>query len=160
TQRQYSTVMKENPSTFSAKGRLAEKVKGINTDSFPVESVSWEQAQLFCKRLSDLPAEKKAGRSYRLPREAEWEYASRANANPKAPYITGSTLTRKSANIIEPSLKDERPTRRGLMRPTAVGSYSPNRWGLYDMDGNVSEWCQDWYRFSYYESSPKRDPKG
>ena len=80
TQQQYETVMGKNPSSFSPAGEHATIVAGANTSDFPVESVSWEDAVEFCRRLANLPEEKAAGRTYRLPTEAEWEYACRAGS--------------------------------------------------------------------------------
>src|SRR6516165_8793728 len=74
TQKQYKELMGENPSFFSATGKGKDKVKGLDTDDFPVEQVSWEEAKKFCEKLSARAAEKRQGRTYRLPTEAEWEY--------------------------------------------------------------------------------------
>ncbi|MDE0867234.1 MAG: formylglycine-generating enzyme family protein, partial [Rubripirellula sp.] len=141
TQSQYEQVMGSNPS----------QDKG--TDN-PVENVNWTGAVNFCRRLSALPAEKAAGNLYRLPTEAQWEYACRAG-----------TTTRYSFG------DDEFDGRSGLGeyawwrgnidgKSHPVGSKQPNAWGLYDMHGNVWEWCQDWYDEDYYESSPTSDPTG
>ena len=75
TQQEYRKVMGKHPSYFSSKGGGKAEVKGLKTATFPVESVSWEDAAAFCRWLSELPEEKRAGRVYRLPTEAEWEYA-------------------------------------------------------------------------------------
>jgi hypothetical protein len=96
TQKQYRTVMKTNPSCFSKDGGGKDKVKGLDTDDFPVETVSWGEADKFCKKLSALPAEKKAKRSYRLPSEAEWEYACRAGTT--TPFHFGKSLSSRQAN--------------------------------------------------------------
>jgi len=77
TQGQYEEIMGTNPSWFSPTGFLKDKVKDLDTSTFPVESVSWEDAVAFCKKLSALPKERAAGRVYRLPTEAEWEYSCR-----------------------------------------------------------------------------------
>jgi formylglycine-generating enzyme required for sulfatase activity len=147
TQKQYEKVSGKNPSQHQKGRAFADTVKGVDTSDFPVEFVSWQDAVDFCKKLSDLPAEKKAGRVYRLPTEAEWEYACRAGS--KTPYNLGDELDSKKANV-----------NPGLARTCKVGSYKPNKWGLYDMHGNVCEWCSDWYAGGYYKNSPKKDPPG
>jgi formylglycine-generating enzyme required for sulfatase activity len=103
----------------------------------PITNVSWQQAVEFCQRLGQLPEEKKEGRNYRLPTEAEWEHACRAG--------TASAY----------SFGDDRSMLRtygwqGVNQPQAVGQKKPNPWGLYDMHGNVAEWC-----FDYYGSYPE-----
>ncbi len=81
TQSQYKQVMDRNPSHFSNTGAGKDAVQGLDTRRFPVETVSWKDAQEFCEKLSELPEEKKAGRSYRLPTEAEWEYSCRGGGD-------------------------------------------------------------------------------
>lgn len=121
------------------------KLRGLGrvskSDEEPVTMVSWQQAVAFCKWLS-----KKEGRLYRLPTEAEWEYACRAGAATK--FHTGDTITDKQANITEIERTRTRP----------VGEYKPNAWGLHDMHGNVEEWCHDWY--GPYEDAEQTDPVG
>jgi formylglycine-generating enzyme required for sulfatase activity/serine/threonine protein kinase len=152
TQEQYEKVMGVNPSHF-------RKVGGCDTRVFPVENVSWEDAMAFCRKLSELPAEKQRGRVYRLPTEAEWEYACRAGGN-ELPFHFGRSLVSAQANF------DGRHPYGGsgrgemLQRTCAVGSYPANLWGLHDLHGNVWEWCSDWYSEKYYRGSPKRDPQG
>ncbi len=97
TQAEYEKVMGNNPSWFSAKGDGKDKVKDIDTSLFPVEMVYWNNAIAFCKKLSELPEEKKAGRVYRLPTEAEWEYACRAGT--KTVFHYGDSLSSKQANF-------------------------------------------------------------
>jgi formylglycine-generating enzyme required for sulfatase activity len=150
TQRQYEIVMDQNPSYFTAR-------KGGGPD-YPVENISWYDALEFCQRLSELPAEKAAGRFYRLPTEAEWEYACRAGV--PMPFSSGPTLSSREANF-----NGNYPygiTGRGpyLERTTKVGSYPPNPFGLCDMHGNVWEWCADFYDRNYYRHSPRYDPQG
>src|SRR5262249_55402087 len=155
TQRQYAAVMGKNAASFSAAGRNRGKVVGIDTGNFPVDQTTWDQAVEFCRRLS----EAEAGRTYRLPREAEWEYACRA----------GTTSAYCFGEVIEPTLANFEG-RRGegvaiegvpiLARPCPVGSYRPNAFGLYDVHGNVMEWCSDWYDREYYRDGPDRDPHG
>ena len=123
TQAQYQQVMGKNPSKF----------KG--DDQRPVEQVSWDEAEEFCQRLS-----KQIGKEYRLPTEAEWEYACRAGTTTK--YYFGDDITGKLANY-----------GRNIGETTAVGKYSPNAFGLYDMHGLVWEWSQDdWH--GNYEGAP------
>jgi formylglycine-generating enzyme required for sulfatase activity len=130
TQAQYERVIGKNPSCYS-KQRLG------NSDSrmYPVEMLSWEEAVVFCKNLSELPEEKSAGREYRLPTEAEWEYACRATSI--GSFCFGDSVW----SLGEYAWFGEGPT--GTTHP--VGQKKPNRWGLYDMHGNVAEWCQDWF---------------
>jgi formylglycine-generating enzyme required for sulfatase activity len=147
TQKQYREVTGNNPSFFSKQGKGQDRVKAQDTDSFPVENVTWQQAVDFCKKLSDLPAEKKAGRVYRLPTEAEWEYACRAGST--TAFHQGASLNPNQANF-----------GHGIERTCKVGSYRANAWGLHDMHGNVAEWCADWFRPGYSRGSPTKDPKG
>ncbi len=161
TQEQYQKVMGKNPSWFSENGGGKDKLKQdsiADTRGFPVETVSWDDAVEFCRRMSALPEEQKAGRKYRLPTEAEWEYACRAGTT--TVFHFGNSLSSRQANV-----NGNHPfadTEKGpyLERPTIVGSYSPNAFGLYDMHGNVWEWCADWYSQSYYENSQELDPAG
>ncbi|GHB93027.1 hypothetical protein GCM10007047_05530 [Cerasicoccus arenae] len=114
--------------------------------SLPVHSITWEQANQFCRRLSELE-----GKTYRLPTEAEWEYAARAGT--AGPYNNGKDrLTSQDANIYDPSGE-------GLDTVAAVASVGQaNDWGLYDMHGNVSEWTADWS--AAYPEGPQTDPQG
>ena len=104
----------------------------------------------FCKKLSE-----KAGRQVRLPTEAEWEYACRAGTT--GPWYTQATLSNKEANFRDFWGWAESEVYHST---TPVGSYPPNPWGLYDMLGNVQQWCQDWYFGGYYKLSPVDDPPG
>ncbi len=135
TQAQYEQVMGVNPSKF----------KGANN---PVETVRWEDAVDFCRKLSELPAEKAAGRVYRLPTEAEWEYACRAGTTTNYNFGDKATDLGLYAWCAVNS--------GGRTHP--VGGKQPNSWGLYDMHGNVWEWCQD--RFAPYPAGFLTDPTG
>src|SRR5262249_49477919 len=90
TQEEYATVTGKNPSGFSAGGKEKALVRGVDTGKFPVERVSWEGAVEFCKKLSELPGEKQLGRRYRLPTEAEWEYACRAGTETAYSFRAGA----------------------------------------------------------------------
>jgi formylglycine-generating enzyme required for sulfatase activity len=153
TQRDYQLVTGRKPSFFSASGHGKEKVAGMDTSRFPVEGVSWEDAEEFCRRLSV-----KEGRTYRLPTEAEWEYACRAGTT--TPFHFGSMLNGRQANCDGASPYGTNQKGPSLSRTSRVGSYPANAWGLYDMHGNVWEWCSDWYSADYYARSPTSDPRG
>ncbi|MFN9246495.1 MAG: formylglycine-generating enzyme family protein [Planctomycetota bacterium] len=142
TQAQYQKVMGENPSYFQG-----DKVQG-DSSNHSVEQVSWEEAVEFCKRLSALPEERKAGRVYRLPTEAEWEYACRAGT--KSAYSFGD----KRDSLDDYAWYGE----KGDSKTHPVGQKKPNAWGLYDMHGNVWEWCSDWY--GDYANGAVSDPVG
>jgi formylglycine-generating enzyme required for sulfatase activity len=151
TQREWTSVPGQpNRSRFNASS-------GGGPDH-PVENVDWRRAVDYCKRLSNLAAEKKAGRKYRLPTEAEWEYACRAGT--KTAFHFGNTLSSKQANFNGNFPFGGVEKGPYLRRTSKVGSYKPNAWGLYDMHGNVQEWCSDFYDPDYYKKSPKVDPQG
>jgi len=150
--------MGTNPSLFSASGKGKDEVSGEDTSRFPVERVSWEDAVEFCRELSLLPEEKTEGRIYRLPSEAEWEYACRAGTT--TPFHFGHQLNGNEANCLGNCPYGTETKGPFLRRTTTVGSYQPNAFGLYDMHGNVWEWCQDWYGKDYYRNSPVDDPQG
>jgi formylglycine-generating enzyme required for sulfatase activity len=143
TQEQYEAVMGTNPSYFEGEKR-------------PVEMVSWREAVEFCQCLSE-----KLGNQYRLPSEAEWEYACRAGT--KTPFYFGETLTTELANYRGTDRKYEGKNfpgnygkgPRGQYREetTPVGEFPPNGFGLYDMHGNVWEWCAD-CRHKSYQGAP------
>lgn len=143
TQEEYLTVMGKNPSYYSPNGKGSDEVEGLKTRRFPVEQVSWNDAVDFCRKLSRLPEEVEGGRAYRLPTEAEWEYACRAGT--LTTFHTGDLLGPADANIRGDRPYLDSPEGPALGRPAPVGSYKPNAFGLYDMHGNVAEWCSDWY---------------
>jgi formylglycine-generating enzyme required for sulfatase activity len=135
TQAQYQAVMGTNPSVFSENGA-----------NRPVERVSWQDAAAFCKKLSQ-----QTGRTYRLPSEAEWEYACRAGTT--TPFHFGATMTTDLANYNGNYIYDLGP--KGVYREqtTEVGSFPANAFGLRDMHGNVWEWCADHWHDNY-EGAP------
>ena len=158
TQAQYERVMGKNPSFFSTSGSGKDRVAGKNTSEYPVEQVSWDDAVEFCRRLSNLPAERAAGNVYRLPSEAEWEYACRAGA--QTSFHFGGVLNGTQANCNGNYPYGTATKGPYLQRTMQVGSFAPNAFGLYDMHGNVLEWCADWYDSDYYKNSPVSDPRG
>jgi formylglycine-generating enzyme required for sulfatase activity len=158
TQGQYLRVMGDNPSCFTPTGAGKAKVRAKETTQSPVECVSWRQAAAFCQKLADLAGEKAAKRSYRLPTEAEWEYACRAGTTTALHF--GDVVESYSANFN--GLSPYGAGRGGPFHRTTrpVGEYPANLFGLCDMHGNVMEWCNDWYAADYYKNSPKEDPQG
>ncbi len=169
TQAEYEKVMGVNPSNFSGRpmdvslfkpalgdrrienrDHDAKKVAGMDTSRHPVEMVSWADAMEFCRRLSARPDEQATQATYHLPTEAQWEYACRAG-----------TTTRWSNGDDEAVLGDVawfKKTADGITHP--VGQKRPNAWGLYDMHGNVLQYCADCYGPDFYEQSPAVDPVG
>jgi formylglycine-generating enzyme required for sulfatase activity len=135
TNGQWQAVMGDVPSKWK------------NAD-LPVESVIWDDAVAFCKALSALPAERQAGRVYRLPTEAEWEYACRAGTSTEYSFGDDDLLLDYVAWHEGNSGNQTHP----------VGQKRPNAWGLYDMYGNVLEYCSDW--FGDYAVGAVRDPAG
>jgi len=151
TQAEFRAVMGSNPSWFAPTGGGRGEVAGVDTDKLPVDMVTWHEADEFCRKLAALPAERAAGRTYRLPTEAEWEYTCRAGTTTR--YSTGDVLTAAQACVLDSQS-------RAPVRPRAVGSYAPNPFGLHDMHGNVWEWCADRYDSSAYGASLAVDPTG
>jgi formylglycine-generating enzyme required for sulfatase activity len=158
TQAQYRALMNANPSAY-------------RNDAHPVESVTWFQASEFCERLTRrerAAARLPAGYAYRLPTEAEWEYCCRAGTT--LPHFFGPDPGAVSlfANFRDRScdqpdgaeawsIKDKEYD-DGFPRVAPVGAFEPNAWGLYDMYGNVREWCLDWY--AEYPKETQTDPRG
>jgi formylglycine-generating enzyme required for sulfatase activity len=158
TQGEYQRVMGTNPSFFSSTGPGKDRVAGLDTARLPVEQARWHDAVDFCRRLSALPRERQAGRSYRLPTEAEWEYACRAGT--RTAFHCGTALSSAQANFNGNFPCGGAARGPFLARTAEARSYAPNAWGLYDLHGNVWEWCQDWYDRDYYRESPAEDPPG
>ncbi len=155
TQEEYEEVQGANPSFFRDQRRpqgdvtwdttiIVEVVRSWEGERRPVECVSWKDAVSWCRRLS---ASK--GPTYRLPTEAEWEYACRAGCADR--WSCGDAL-----RLAEYAWFEESASR--TTHP--VGEKSPNAWGLYDMHGNVREWCLDWFDSRYAAQSPTIDPRG
>jgi len=144
TQGQWRAVMGNNPARFQ------------NGDNHPVEQVSWDDCQTFVRKLNG-----KAGRQlYRLPPEAEWEYACRAETGTAFHY--GNSLDASQANFDGNNPYGGAAKGEYRQKTTPVASFRPNAWGLCDMHGNVYEWCQDWYGEKYYSTviSVATDPQG
>jgi formylglycine-generating enzyme required for sulfatase activity len=130
TQKQYQAIMGYNPSHF--KGDSSTSL----TNQRPVETVSWDDAVKFCELLSQ-----KTGKNYRLPSEAEWEYACRAGTT--TPFYFGENITPDLVNYDGNDPYGSAPKGEYRQQTTDVGSFPPNAFGLYDMHGNVNEWCLD-----------------
>jgi len=135
TQEQYEKVMCKNPLFTEL------YIKALVGPEKPVASVSWFDAKTFCKKLSKIE-----NREYRLPTEAEWEYACRAGT--ETPFYWGDSFDEKFAWC----------AKKFEERSQEVGSFQPNAWGLFDMCGNVSEWCEDW--MEDYPVGEQVNPKG
>jgi formylglycine-generating enzyme required for sulfatase activity len=147
TQGQWQELMGNNPSYFSRSGEGKDKVKDIKDEDlkqFPVEWVSWDDAQKFIKKLNE--QEKGKGWSYRLPTGAEWEYACRGGATSVEVCSYEFYFAKPTNDLSAKEANCQAGKGPHLERPTMVGSYAPNKLGLYDMHGNVSQWCQDMYQ--------------
>jgi formylglycine-generating enzyme required for sulfatase activity len=138
TRAQYEAVMHNNRNRPS--GNLNQ----------PVQGVTWHQTQQFCRKLSEQHREKTAGAAYRLPTEAEWEYACRAGTITSYSFGDDASALGRHAWWHGNS--------KGRVQP--VGRLRPNAWGLFDVHGNVAEWCEDRYAEDYYAKSPTDDPPG
>ena len=145
TQGECKRIMGAHPSLFSGRD-----------DRLPAVNLTWDESLEFCAKLSTLATERQAGRSYRLPTEAEWEYACRAGTT--GPFHYGDSITSHQANF-----RGDAPYGTSKKGPTVgrsmpVGNYEPNAFGLYDMHGNVWERCADWY--GPYTNEELSDPQG
>ena len=139
------------PVTYGQWCRVMEERVDPHRDAHtPIVRVTWDDAMEFCRRLTRFPQEMDAGRTYRLPSEAEWEYACRA----------GSTTTYPWGNDRTPIAHHCWYVANAGGRPQQVGQKTANPWGLHDMLGNVWEWCGDWYAENFYQRSPPVDPVG
>ena len=148
TQAQWRAVMGSNPSHFKS-------FLFTNCSDHPVERVSWNDIQEFLAKLNQQAGTKGTSKHYRLPTEAEWEYAARGGNKSKGYKYTGAKGT-GSNDIDEVAWYDD----NSGSKTHPVGQKAPNELGFYDMSGNVDEWCSDWYGEDYYSGSPETDPKG
>jgi len=147
TQEEWKSVMGSNPSHFQKGGKGADKLTGVpdgDLERFPVESVSWNDCQVFIQKLNEKM--KESGWMYRLPQEAEWEYTCRGGLFSKTDcswsyyfHSPSNSLSAQQANFLDSALS----------RTSKVGSYRPNPLGIFDLHGNVWEWCEDAYDGSY-----------
>ncbi len=149
TQDLWQAVMGNNPSYF----------KG---DNLPVERVSWDDIQEFIEKLNRL-----TGKHYRLPTEAEWEYAARGGKKSRGYKYSGSEnidlvawYWQNSGDNHLSGSWDWDMIKKNNCKTHPVGQKQPNELGLYDMSGNVCEWCSDWYNSGYYKNSPRNNPQG
>jgi formylglycine-generating enzyme required for sulfatase activity len=133
-----------------------------NQDRHPVSCVSWNDAKEFTKWLGS-----KTGKSYRLPTEAEWEYAALAGTQTRNYWGNSKDDAYKYANVADNtkylvswSWTNKHDCTDGYAFAAPVGEFRPNAFGLYDMMGNVWEWCEDWFDKDYYQNSPKYNPQG
>jgi formylglycine-generating enzyme required for sulfatase activity len=153
TQAEYRQVMRSDPPG------IRRDPRGLRWDfspRSPAFAMTWHEAKEFCQRLSSQPAEVQARRKYRLPSEAEWEYACRAGT------VSAYYLGDKASDLAKAGWFGAKSGVGNTNNdfPHAVGGLPPNGFGLYDMHGNVWEWCEDFYAENFYAVSPEKDPKG
>ena len=146
TQEQYGRLVGPLPS-------YDHQMKSSKGPNFPAEYVSQGATAAFCRKLSE-----QEGRTYRLPTEAEWEYACRAGTT--TPFYFGNTISTDQANYDGNRAYGNGPRGAYRGKTTPVGTFPPNAFGLYDMHGNVWEWCSDPYSETYYVQSQIENPKG
>ena len=158
TQGQWEAIMGDNPAYWSPDGYRRKRGKDLDTSRFPVERVAWFQALEFCRLLSERPEERAAGRVYRLPTEAEWEFACRAGT--ETPYHFGAVHDGSQANSFGGAPYGVEKRGPYLNRPCDVGAYPANAFRIHDMHGNMWEWCADGYAADTYEKAPVEDPRG
>ena len=154
TQAQYERVMGINPSWFVSQPENAFNFSEEEIGRRPVENITWHEAVEFCQRLSALDDEQQSGRTYRLPTEAEWEYCCRSGSKSPYKYAREWRENDDSGEIVEKAPREDPPS------TVPAGSYRPNVFDLYDMRGNVWEWCNDWFSHDYYSWSTPTDPPG
>jgi len=148
TQKQWQAIMGNNPSFF------------LGCDNCPIEEVSWDDVQEFIRKLNQ-----KTGKMTRLPTEAEWEYAARGGNNSQEYKFAGTSNyneLHKYANFCDMNCENSWKTvnqNDGYRNIAPVGEYLPNELGIYDMSGNVWEWCSDFYSLDYYSNSPRYNPE-
>ena len=142
TQAQWEAVM--GTTVSQQRDKAGGDLRGVG-DAYPMYYVSWNEAVEFCEKLSEM-----TGKPYRLPTEAEWEYAARGGQQADGTVYAGSNTIGDVAWYGKNSGNKTHP----------VGAKQPNALGLYDMSGNVAEWCSDWYGSSYYSNSPSVNPQG
>lgn len=147
TQAQYAEVMGKNVSSFAS----AASASSSTNDQRPVEHVSWDDAVEFCNKLTQREKDATPARVYRLPTEAEWEYAARAGG-------TGIWCFGSDKRDLDAYAWYRQRTMVPQTYP--VGQKLPNPWGLYDVHGNVWEWCSDWYADDYGDTGARSDPAG
>jgi formylglycine-generating enzyme required for sulfatase activity len=149
--------------TFGPNKKFSWRNVGFEqTDEYPVVNVSWNDAVAFCKWLS-----KKEDKTYRLPKEAEWEYACRAGTTTRYYSSDDPETLATVGNVADVAAKAKFPDWKytikandGYVFTAPVGKFKPNAFGLYDMHGNAWQWCMDWFGAEYYAKSATDDPSG